>query len=584
MSKSQLSVLECDRILTAPGSVLEMEERILHGRKVRTWKHCPPTFRSYFLESCTKYTSRTFLSSPVEPSGRQEWTFGQVVEESLKLAGWMKSRGLGIGSRIAIGGGNSAGWIIAFVAVHLIGGIAVALNAWLPLDSLVYCLELTKPALVLVDARLAELLDPAVLTLRRKGMGESLSAKMSCSPEQLRQIKDGTSLDDLNPESDAIIFFTSGTGGRPKAVLSTQRMALTNLWSGLVAPIRAALRAGVTPPPMPKPTDPQKIVLLAVPLFHVTGCLSWLMRAFFTGNKMIMMSRWSIHEAVSLIQSQKVTVIGGVPAIVSEILESPALDKNYSFETVFYGGAPPSRELANEVKRRWPKTGLVQGYGMTETNAYVCSVAGADYVLRPDTTGPAVPVCDVRIADPRTGRALPPGSPGLLMVHGPQVMKGYYNDPKATSKVIDQDGWLDTGDIAVLDHEGFIYIKDRAKDIIIRGGENIASSDVENALYAHPGVLEAAAISVPDKRLGEKVGAIVSVRSDWTGRVTEESLLEDVKSRLGKPAWPSIILISNDPLPHNVNGKVVKRDLRPMLVEAWEKRKRVDAGRLRSKL
>ncbi|RXK37731.1 hypothetical protein M231_04980 [Tremella mesenterica] len=468
--KRQLSIAECDRILTAPGQILEMDYLTLHGRRVRVWKNTPRTFRESLLDKMTTYHERIFLSFP-SVQGREYLTYGQVMEKSLELAAWMRSRGLGLGSKVGIVGMNCPEWIIAFTAVQIIGGISVCVNAWLPVEQLKHCLIKTRPALVLMDQERADDLVDWLPSLKQSEIESYCWASGTTLPSLQDAVKTisvaerdgllrGKGVESLGPESDAVIFFTSGTGGPPKAVLSTQRMALTNIWSGLVAPARAALRAGLPIPPLPQPSHPQRTVLLAIPLFHVTGCLSWLMRAFFAGSKMVLLPKWSTTEAIRVIQSEGVTVIGGVPAVVSAILQSSHLPQTHVPETVFYGGAPPSNQLPKEIKSRWPKAGLVQGYGLTETNAYVCSIAGGDYLAR---RGPPVPVTDTMIVDPVTREPLPIGTTGLLLVRGPQVMKCYYDDEEATRKAIDEEGWLDTGDGASVDAEGFVYIKDRCK-------------------------------------------------------------------------------------------------------------------------
>ncbi|KAK8849472.1 hypothetical protein IAR55_004805 [Kwoniella newhampshirensis] len=601
----QPSIAECDRILTAPGSVLEMEDKVIHGRRVRTWKHLPPTFRSFFLSNLQSYSDRPFLSSPLPVarpyrSGqfnasssastqdfRETVTFGEVLQMSLRLAAWMRTRGIGVGSKVVIGGRNCTGWTVTFVAIHLIGGVAVCLNAWLPREQLVYAIKMIQPSLVLLDEDRAEILGPyqhvretglpAMFCWSETSSLPNLTTVLHTPSESVRDILRGDGLETLGPESDAVIFFSSGTSGFPKAVLSTQRMALSNLWSGLVAPSRAALRAGLQPPPLPNPFHPQRTVLLSIPLFHVTGCLSWLMRAFFAGSKMVLMRRWDVKEAVRLIEAERVTVIGGVPAVVSSILQSPDLPKDLTFDTVFYGGAPPSKQMAAEVKTRWPKAGLVQGYGLTETNAYVCSVAGADYIARPDSTGPPVPICDILVVDPDTRKPLAVGQTGLLLVRGPQVMKCYHGDEDATRRAVDDEGWLDTGDAGCVDEDGFLYIKDRLKDIIIRGGENIPSSEVENVIYSHSSIAEAAAIPLPHPILGEVVGVVVSLRQ---GRgqgedknATEQSIISHARRNLPRYAVPEMVLIYHElALPRNVNGKIVKKDLKLMAVEEWERR------------
>ncbi|WVQ96199.1 hypothetical protein IAU59_003302 [Kwoniella sp. CBS 9459] len=655
----KLSIAECDEIITAPGSVLEMEMKVIHDRKVRTWKHLPPTFRSFLLSSLDQYKDRQFLSSPLSltkphrraskaverdaasscssatsADTREVVSYGEVLERSLRLALWMKKRGLGVGSRVMIGGRNCTGFIVAFVATHLIGGVTVFLNAWLPREQLIWSIRMTSPSLVLVDEDRAELLGPYQY-VRETGLPDMFCwsessymptlSEVFSTPADVRPVLDGEGLDSLHPESGAVIFFSSGTSGFPKAVLSTQRMAISNLWSGMVAPARAALRAGLPIPALPKASDPQRTLLLAIPLFHVTGCLSWLMRAFFAGSKMVLMRRWDTAEAVRLIQSENVRIIGGVPAVVNAIKQSPLLPPSQTFDTVFYGGAPPSKQMAGEVKSRWPKTGLVQGYGLTETNAYVCSVAGADYLDRPDSTGPPVPICDLKIVDPETRKPLPQGETGLLLIKGPQVMKCYFGDQAATRKVIDDEGWLDSGDIGYLGKDGFLFIKDRLKDIIIRGGENITSSEVENALYALPYVSEAAALPLPHPRLGEVVGAVISLRPGYTSiagaiagerhhtpgsgktssaassssssstaamvrsavqdrrqvpagsrtnEIAEDKVLRDLRmgGTLPRYAVPEMVMILSEPLPKNVNGKILKKDLKVLIVREWERR------------
>ncbi|KAK4688559.1 hypothetical protein P7C73_g1539, partial [Tremellales sp. Uapishka_1] len=587
-----LSIPECDQILTAPGQLLEMEEKHIDGRTVRVWKNLAPTFRSFLIAQFEVYGTRPFIAD-----GRNVETFAAIMEKSLTLAVWMRNRGLGMGSRIALGGGNSAGYVLGFSLKDATDeeGLEMKVVSELHCDppyrwyrGLSECLAISKPDLILLDAERAGLLQGGRAVTKTGEMfdwsSEDFLEDLHSSPSQRARILKGAGVEELGPDSDGVIFFTSGTSGSPKAVLSTQRMALSNIFSGMVAPGRAALRAGQPIPPLPTPQDPQRAVLLAVPLFHVTGCLSWFMRACFSGSKLVIMERWNLPEAIRLIEKEQVNVIGGVPAVVAAILQSPLLPKDRRFDTVFYGGAPPSKELAKEVKQRWPAAGLVQGYGLTETNAYVCSIAGPDYMSRPDSTGPPVPICDIRIVDPESKTAVAAGQNGLLLVRGPQVMKCYLGDESATRAAIDNDGWFDTGDLGCVDEEGFLFIRDRLKDIIIRGGENIASADVENAFYADARVSEVAAIGVPDRILGERVGVIVSLRTAWEGKVQEDELLEPAKKRLAYPAWPAIILLHLGPLPRNVNGKVVKKDLKPILLDAWEKKNQVEGGRVKSKL
>ncbi|KAL7424941.1 hypothetical protein Q5752_000628 [Cryptotrichosporon argae] len=585
--KPQLSITECDRLITAPGSLLEMDSIVLDGRSVRVWKNLPPTFHAFLVSSFDKYADRPFISSPAV-GGREQLAFRQVYDEAAKMAAWMRSHGVVMGSRVAIAGHNCTRWVVSFVAAHLLGAVPVFINASLPLDALVHCLSITRPLLVLLDADLAALLGSSRPLLKQRNVGHmycwdlvsGLPADARRGVHELgvlqppgglvRDVLAGAGLEKLGPDSDAVIFFTSGTGGFPKAVLSTQRMALSNIFSGLVAPARAALRAGRTIPPLPTAQDAQRTVLLSIPLFHVTGCLSWLMRALFGGSRLVLMHHWSVRDAVKLVLSENVNVVGGVPAVIAMLLQSNLLPPHVKVDTIFYGGASPAERLASDVKRRWPLAGLVQGYGMTETNAYVCSIAGADYLERPGSTGPPVPICDVRIVDPTTRQVVPAGQAGLLLVRGPQVMKAYYGDEEATMQVIDQDGWLDTGDLASVDQDGFVYIRDRLKDVIIRGGENIPSAEVENAFYADARIAEAAAVAVPDVILGERVGVAITLRAGV--RATECELLQAAKSRLRHAAWPAVLVVHPGPLPRNVNGKVMKKEVKAFVLRSTGER------------
>ncbi|WVQ79445.1 hypothetical protein IAT38_001543 [Cryptococcus sp. DSM 104549] len=590
----QLSLAECDHILTAPGSDLETVEEVISGRRMKVWKNLPPTFRAFLLELLQKWGERTFLSSPLPIPGapaayrwdvdpREHVTYNEVLERSIRLAAWMRARGLGVGSKIVIDGGNSTGWVMSFIAIHLIGGIAICMNAWLPRGQMIYCFKMTRPDLLLLDEERAELLSP-YRHIRETGLPdmfcwdtssfvESVEAVLRTPNEAGKQdVLSSKGLEQLGPESDATIFFSSGTSGFPKAVLSTQRAALSNVNTAKMAPARAALRAGLSLPKSLSPDDPQKVSFLAIPLFHVTGCLSWLLRAFVTGSKLVMMRRWNVNQAVKLCVEEKVNLIGGVPTVASSILNSPDLPKDIQFDGVLYGGAPSSKTLESEIRARWPKAAVLQGYGLSETNAVMCNVVGSDYAARPESAGIPAPTYDVKVVDPESRKELPIGQAGILCIRGVQVMKCYYGDPKATKAAIDEEGWFDTGDVACLDEEGFVYIKDRFKDLIIRGGENIASADVENAIYSHSAIDECAAIPLPHPILGEVVGAIVSLRPAVAGEVAEEELIEHARKTLPRYAVPVMVVISREALPKNVNGKILKKELKEEVVKEWEKR------------
>jgi steroid-24-oyl-CoA synthetase len=317
---------------------------------------------------------------------------------------------------------------------------------------------------------------------------------------------------------------------------------------------RAALRRGETPP---EPTP--KVGLLVIPLFHVTALSASMMGALVAGNTAVFMRKWDTLEAMRLIERERVQITGGVPAIAWQILEHPDRDKFdlSSLETISYGGAPSAPELVRRIREEF---GALpgNGWGMTETMATVTAHVGEDYLNRPDSAGPPVPVADLRIVAADGVTDLPAGEVGELWAKGPQIVVGYWNKPEATAETF-VDGWVRTGDLARLDAEGFLTIVDRAKDVIIRGGENIYSIEVENVLYDHPAVIDAALIALPHKTLGEEPAAVVQLAPG--AEASEEELKAWVRERLAIFKTPVRIAFLEEPLPRNANGKIMKSEL-----------------------
>jgi len=301
-------------------------------------------------------------------------------------------------------------------------------------------------------------------------------------------------------------------------------------------------------------------MLLSVPLFHATGCHSILVPMYAGGGKLVIMHKWQPERALELIEQEKIQAFGGVPAMVWQVLESPDFAKydTSSVESVSYGGAPSAPDLVQRIKQQFPKVHPGNGYGLTETSSITTQNSAEDYVNRPDSAGPAVPVCDLKVVD-ENGKDVPTGQVGELWIKGPNVVKGYWNKPEATQAAI-TDGWLHSGDLVRIDEEGFVFILDRAKDMLIRGGENIYCVEVEGALYAHPAVMDAAVVGIPHKVLGEEVGAIVQVAPGKD--VTEEELKAHVGRLLAAFKVPIRIEIRHEPLPRNANGKILKTVLR----------------------
>jgi long-chain acyl-CoA synthetase len=305
-------------------------------------------------------------------------------------------------------------------------------------------------------------------------------------------------------------------------------------------------------------------------MFHATGLSATLCPLVNSGGKIVLMRRWDAEPAMQLIEREKVMSTGGVPTIAWQLIEHPARTKYdlSSLQAVTYGGAPSAPELVRRIAETFPGSAPGNGWGMTETTATFTSHLGKDYENRPDSAGPAAPVGEMQIRDPADGKTvLAAGAVGELWVKGPQVVKGYWNKPEATAETF-VDGWLRTGDLARIDEEGFLFIIDRAKDMLIRGGENIYCVEVENVLYEHPAVMDAALVGLPHKTLGEEPAAVVHLRPG--GEATEQELRDLVRSRLAAFKVPVKVVFWPETLPRNANGKILKTELKKVFAEQAE--------------
>jgi long-chain acyl-CoA synthetase len=460
---------------------------------------------------------------------------------------------------------NYPEWSVAFWAATAAGAIVVPLNAWMTGAELAYCLADSGSRVLIADAERAESVTshlgklPIAATLVTRAPGPLPPNMLHLEEIMAAAPQDGRLPDvELDPEDDATIFYTSGTTGKPKGALGTHRNICTTLASMAFNRNRGLLRRGE---PLPAPgTARQTAVLLSVPFFHATGCHSTLCGALHSGNKIVVMYRWDPERAMQLIERERVGLFGGVPAMAWQVLEHPALDRYdlSSVETVGYGGAPAAPELVARIKQKFVTANAVNGYGLTETSSVAAQNSGEDYQRKPDSAGLVIPVCDARVVD-ALGNDVPAGAVGELWVKGPSVVKGYWNNPEATAAAF-TEGWLHTGDLVRIDAEGFLYIVDRAKDMLIRGGENVYCVEVEDALYSHPAVMDAAVVGIPHHVLGEEVGAIVQVKPG--AQVSIAELQRHVAARLAAFKIPVRIEFRDDPLPRNASGKIMKRELR----------------------
>ena len=549
--------------LTAPGVLFEMETLTIDGLSVRVWKNGPKSVQDLFYASAA-FGGRTFLVHEEE-----RITYDAFARAALAFAGALTAAGVERGDRVAIVMRNLPEWIVAFFGTALAGAIAAPLNAWWSAGELVYALNDSGAAVAVFDSERFERVRtrlPECEGLRHVFLCRGEAAAEVQSLEALIGRPDAwADLPPVSPapravapEDEATLFYTSGTTGNAKGVPASHRAAVTPILVGQLSLARSYLRRGEAPP-TPDPSM-QRCGLLSVPLFHVTGCLSALFGQMATGAKVVLMRRFEPEAAMALVEKERITQIGGVPTIAWQLLEHPARHKYdlSSLELVHYGGAPAASELVRRINLDWPHARAGCGWGMTETCAAFTHHMGEDYAHRPASCGPATPLGEMKVVD-ADGAALPPGEVGELWVYGPHVARRYWNNPEATAATF-KDGWLRTGDLARLDEEGFCYIVDRIKDMIIRGGENIYSTEVEDVLQGHPAVMEAALVAIPHPMLGEEPGAVVTLKPGVHS--DEAELKAHVRERLAPFKTPVRVIIRREPLPRNPNGKILKSELK----------------------
>ncbi|WP_066590043.1 class I adenylate-forming enzyme family protein [Sphingomonas pruni] len=557
----KVSLKDATAALTAPGAKFEMETIEIRGVQTRIWKYAPHDL-GVLLDLSRTHGERLFTILEDE-----RVSYEANYRATAALARAFQGMGVGKGDRVAFATRNLPEWPVIFFAITTLGAIAVPLNAWWTGAELEYGIKDSGAKVLLVDAERYERIRPHLAELTNV---ERLIVARSPAPIDgaiaLEDIIGGPKswadlpADDrprveIDSDDDATIFYTSGTTGNPKGALGTHRNLMTNIMSGGFSGARSFVRRGE---PIPDPTP--RTSLTVIPMFHVTACSAGLMGTMASGSTTIFMRKWDTVKAMEIIEREKVHFTGGVPTIAWQLLEHPDRHKYdlSSIEAIAYGGAPSAPEL---VKKIYEEFGALpgNGWGMTETMATVTHHSSEDYLNRPTSAGPPVATADLEIRADDGVTVLPTGEVGELWARGPMIVKGYWNKPEATAETF-VDGWVRTGDLARLDEEGFLFIVDRAKDMVIRGGENIYSSEVENALYEHPAVTDAAVIGIPHRTLGEEPAAVVHLAPGTSA--TEAELQAWVRERLAAFKVPVAIRFVHETLPRNANGKILKKDLK----------------------
>jgi long-chain acyl-CoA synthetase len=547
--------------LTAPGAQFEIETQIVRGIPLRCYKNAPPTVRELWL-STQQFADRTYLVYQDE-----RISYAEAHRQTAAVASWLLAQGVRPGERVAIAMRNYPEWMLVYWACVSVGIAVVGMNAWWTPEEMAYAFADAEPRVTFCDAERLERISE-----RPDMAANSKLVAVRCKPGTnaiawSEVIEGRASMPDVtvDPDDDACIFYTSGTTGFPKGAELTHRGCVANLmnlmFSAQVQGLATQRGTGVfvdpnLPPPIP-------ITLITTPLFHVTAnnCAAYSTTA--AGGTMVLMYRWDAGEALKLIERERVTGMSGVPVMSRELLAHPDFPRTdtSSMLSLGGGGAPLHPDLVHKidtsVKTARPNT----GYGMTETCGIITAISGDFFVDRPQSAGPVMPSYEAKCVDD-SGATVAPGELGELWVRGAPVIKGYINRPEATADSI-TDGWLHTGDIARIDEDGFVFIVDRKKDMVLRGGENVYCAEVEAAMHRHHGVAECCVFGVPDDRLGEEVAAAVVARADHALSASE--LREHCAVNISKHKIPRYIWIVNEPLPRNANGKFLKRQLRDTL-------------------
>jgi long-chain acyl-CoA synthetase len=555
---------ETIRDMTAPGQMFSLAEVEVGGNNTRAWAMAPNSLRDVWL-STANHAAADYLVYRDE-----RWTYEQAQDEVSRIGNWLIQQGIKPGDRVAIAMRNYPEWMLSYWAIAAVGAVSVGVNAWWVADELRYGLQDSGAKVLICDAeRLArfegirqDFPDLKVAAVRVDDVPAWATpwSEVLATEPALPEV-------DIHTDDDACIFYTSGTTGKPKGAQLTHRGCVNNLFSVIFATLSQATaqaRAlGKEAPNLLGGGGPQMSTIVATPLFHVTANNCMAQVATVAGGKLVHMHKWDPGEALRIIEEEKITVFSGVPTMSREILMHPDFHTRdtSSLSSLNGGGAAVQPDLVDKIAKSGRGAQPGQGYGMTETCGIISSASGFFLADKPTSTGILMPVFDIKCIDAE-GNELPRGETGEICVRGPQVIKGYLNRPEATAETI-VDGWLRTGDIGYVDENDFVYLVDRAKDMVLRGGENVFCSEVETAIYEHPAVAECSVFGVPDERLGEEVGAAIFPAEGQ--RPSPEELREFCKTKLAAYKAPRYIWILDQPLPRNASGKFLKRELQQSL-------------------
>jgi acyl-CoA synthetase (AMP-forming)/AMP-acid ligase II len=537
--------LKYDRMLAAvigPGGRLVIGEDD-QGRAIVT--NFPATLPSFFRTFCA-------LNAQAEAivAGEERLSFADLDSWSERLAHALVSRGVRKGDRVGIAMRNCPAWVVSYMAIAKAGGVAALLNGWWQPHEMQHALDMVEPKLIIADAPRAKRIEGvcgtcALITLPIEEPLEGALAPLLADADA------ESVLPEITPEDDATILFTSGSTGESKGALSTHRAVTTGVYAyatGLIVLLGIMTEENRAPA--------TKRTLINVPLFHVTGEVPVMLNSFVISRTMVMMAKWDAGEALRLIDKEGITYFVGVPTMSLELMNHPDRDKYdlSSLTDIAAGGAPRPVSHVERLEKEFPKAQPALGYGLTETNAVGCSNFWGNYAAKPESTGRAQrPFVELAILGAGDAH-LPAYERGEIAIRSAANIKCYWEDPAATAAAFTADGFIRTGDIGYIDEDGYLFIVDRKKDIIIRGGENIACAEVEAEIYACPAVAEASVFGMPDERLGEVPVAVIYPHEDSS--LTEEELRSFLEPRISSFKIPARFIFADESLPKLGTGKI----------------------------
>jgi acyl-CoA synthetase (AMP-forming)/AMP-acid ligase II len=546
--------------LTQAEAPYEIIQKELSGQNCRVYKQAPNSVKE-LIDAGRNHGDAIFVNYEGD-----EWSFNRFFKQVDAIGYQLANRyQIKAGDRVAIAMRNYPEWMTSFAAITSLGAIAVPLNSWGQKDELEYGLEDAGAKAVFCDQQRFDYICESLDKLEIKAVvvrhSKEIDHKHAETLDSFITGVDDVDIPSFNSEGEdpAMILYTSGTTGNPKGAISSHRnmiQAIINfefsaISSAMVNPkaIEAMFASGNPP-----------CSLLAVPLFHVSGLYPMFLLSLRGGRKIVMMHKWNPSEALKIIEREKITTLSAAPNMVMDVLGHPEFD-NHDTSSLFAlgsGGAATPTRFSELVREKMDTAYAGTGYGMTENNATCSNCTGEAFSYKPKSSGILSPIVDFKTCD-EGGNSLPKGDTGEIWIKSPTVVKGYWKNEAATNETF-VDGWLRTGDIGYIDEENFVFLVDRAKDIIIRGGENISAAEIENCLYDHPAVWEVAAFSVPNSSYGEEVAVSINCKPDK--QTDQQDIQQFVKDRLAGFKVPSIIVFREDPMPRNAAGKIIKKEIR----------------------